>query len=338
MQAVILTAGKSTRTYPLTFTRPKALLKILNKPILEHSLDQLKGLVDEVILVVGYKADMIKEYFGSEFSGMKITYVEQGKQLGTGHAVMQIKDHIKDHFLVLMGDDIYMREAIVNCLGHDCAVHAEPVKDPSRFGVFIVKDGFVDGFVEKPKDFVSNLANTAMYHLDKRIFDELASIKKTDRGEYELTDAVLQFSKKNKIRCVETKNLWISVGDLKAVLEANSILLEKSNKENDLRSSVENSKIFGSSIGENCEIKDSVIKGSIIMDGTKIEKSVICNSIIGYNVKIKSGTKILENNIGAIIGDNCELGSKTIIHPGIKIWPGNKTDDEAVLTEDLKAS
>ena len=100
MQAVILAAGKSTRTYPLTISRPKALIKILNKPILQRNLEQLAGLVDEVIIIVGYKADMIKNYFGTAFSGMKITYVEQKEQLGTGHALIQVKDYVKDKFVI----------------------------------------------------------------------------------------------------------------------------------------------------------------------------------------------------------------------------------------------
>src|SRR3989338_8760550 len=102
MQAVILAAGKSTRTYPLTLTRPKPLLKAANKTILEHNLDNLGGIVDEAILVVGYKKEMIKSYLGNKYKKIKIKYIEQKQQLGTGHAVSMVEPHIKDRFVLLM--------------------------------------------------------------------------------------------------------------------------------------------------------------------------------------------------------------------------------------------
>ena len=92
MKAVILAAGKSTRTYPLTLTRPKPLLPILNKPILAHQLDALHGLIDEAVIVVGYLQEQIHERFGDAYRGIRMTYVEQREQLGTGHAVLQCRD------------------------------------------------------------------------------------------------------------------------------------------------------------------------------------------------------------------------------------------------------
>ena len=106
MQCVILAAGKSTRTYPLTVTRPKALLKIANKTILEHTFDNLIGLVNEIIVIVGFKKEMIIDYFGSDYQGIKLTYVEQNEQLGTGHALACARDKIDDKFLMLNGDDL----------------------------------------------------------------------------------------------------------------------------------------------------------------------------------------------------------------------------------------
>jgi len=334
MQAVILTAGKSTRTYPLTLTQPKALIKVANKPILQRNIEQLAGLVEEIILIVGYKADMIKNYFGNEFAGIKLKYIEQKEQLGTGHAMMQVKDHVQDRFLVLMGDDIYMHDAIKKCLDHKYAVLAEYVEDPSRFGVFISENGFVNGFVEKPKEFVSDLANTGLYLLDKKIFDEHA--EKSERGEYELTDSVLKLSKKEKVSCIEAKDSWISIGYPKDILNANKKLLEFSKQENSIgKSEVDDeSKVSGCSIGNGCKIKNSVMRNCVILDNVKIEGSVITNSVIGNGVIISKGTKILENGLGAVIGDNCFIEEKNVIHPGIKIWPGKKTEKGEVIPED----
>jgi len=103
MQAVVLVAGKSTRTYPLTLTRPKPLLPIAGKSVIELLLEQLEGVVDEVILVVGYRKEMIQEELGNKWNSIKITYVEQKEQKGTGHAVLVAEPYIKDRFIAING-------------------------------------------------------------------------------------------------------------------------------------------------------------------------------------------------------------------------------------------
>ena len=110
MKAVILVAGKSTRTHPLTLSKPKPLLKIANTTLLEYNLNQLDGLVEEVILVVGYKKEMIKDMFGDSFKKVKITYVEQIEQNGTGGALLSVKNHLKGKFLVMNGDDLFSKK------------------------------------------------------------------------------------------------------------------------------------------------------------------------------------------------------------------------------------
>ena len=172
-QAVILAAGKSTRTYPLTLNKPKALLKVLGKTILEHNLDQLEGLVDEVLVVIGYKAEMIKTTIGNSYKGIKIKYIEQKNQTGTGSALLECKNRgsLEDRFLVLNGDDFFSRKDIENCLHHKYSVLASEVKDPQNFGIFGLKGNKVIGLEEKPKQPKSNLANTGLYVFDKEIFN-----------------------------------------------------------------------------------------------------------------------------------------------------------------------
>ena len=102
MQAVILAAGSSTRTYPLTLTIPKSLLKVSNKTILEYNLEALKDIAEEIIIVVGYKKGMIKNFIKKNYSNLNIKFVEQREQLGTGHAVSILKDKIKNQFILLM--------------------------------------------------------------------------------------------------------------------------------------------------------------------------------------------------------------------------------------------
>jgi bifunctional UDP-N-acetylglucosamine pyrophosphorylase/glucosamine-1-phosphate N-acetyltransferase len=328
MKAVILAAGDSTRTYPLTFTRPKALLDIANKPILQHNLEALEGFVDEVVLIVGYKKEMIMERFGNKFGSMKLTYIEQKERLGTGHAVLTAEPGVKGRFLVEYGDDIYSRSLIEKCLKHDLCVVAEKVKEPERFGVWVEKDGKVSGFAEKPERFVSDLANTGPYVLDDSIFPELRKLKKTKRGEYELNEAVDSLSREREIPVVKSEGEWLSIGYPWDLLWANERILSQL-KDSDLKGEIEeNVKMKGpvvvgkntlimsgayiegpvvigegcrigpncyirpfTSVGNDCSVGNGVeIKNSIIMDGSRASHlSYIGDSVLGHNVNIGSG-------------------------------------------------
>jgi len=138
MQAIILTAGKGTRMYPLTLNLPKPLLRVLGKSILERNLEQLQDLVEEVILVVGYKGQAIKNYFGSSYKDLRITYVWQEQQLGTGHAARLALPHLKGRFLLMYGDDLYDRQDIEKLLAKCPSILLGKVKNPSQFGVVMV--------------------------------------------------------------------------------------------------------------------------------------------------------------------------------------------------------
>ena len=170
MQAVILAAGKSTRTYPLTVNTPKPMLKVLDKTILEHNLDQLVGLVDEVIIIVGFKKDLIIDKYGASYKGMKLFYAEQKQQLGTGHALQTARQFLKEKFLVLNGDDIFSRIDIARMLEHDYAILVREVDDVTPFGAVVVEDDKVKRIVEKPKENISKFANVGAYVFDPDIF------------------------------------------------------------------------------------------------------------------------------------------------------------------------
>ena len=163
MQAVILAAGEGTRVRPLTITRPKPSLKVLGKSILEYNLEALSSLVDEVILVVGYKGREIEKTIGHHFKSLRINYVWQERQLGTAHAAKKAKKLIKDKFLLLNGDDVYSKRDIKECLEKFPSILLGKVKDPSKFGVVETKRNFVKDIIEKPRKPVSDLVNTGLY-------------------------------------------------------------------------------------------------------------------------------------------------------------------------------
>ena len=330
MQAVILAAGKSTRTYPLTLTRPKALLNVANKPLLQQNLENLRGLIDEAIIVVGYRKEMIRDYFGSEFMGIKMRYVEQKEQLGTGHAVMPAESRVKGRFIIMNGDDVFRRDSIKEMMRQGYSVLGERVEDPSGFGVWVTDKGKVTGFAEKPRKHVSDIANCGMYLVDVGIFDSIRKLKKTERGEYELNEAVNAFAGDNDVRCVISGGGWLSVGYPWHVLDVNGSLLDGMKPEMLGRAetgatlkgkvSVGKGTVIksgayiegpvaigedcsigpncyirpGTSIGKGCRVGNAVeIKNSVLMDGSKAgHLSYVGDSVIGCNVNIAAGTLI----------------------------------------------
>jgi len=291
MQAVILAAGKSTRTYPLTVTKPKPLLKILDKTILEHTLEALNGIVKEAIIIVGYKKEMIKKYIGQKYKRIKIRYIEQRNQLGTGDAVKKAEKHLKDRFIVLGGDDLFSREDIEKCIKHDYCILGQKVEQPKKFGILETKGRNLKRIIEKPARPKSNLANTGLYVLDKKVFE--IQPKKSERNEIEFTDFVNELAKKEKIAIEKVKGYWIPVGYPWNYLEANVLML---NKTKEWKGHVKKIEKF-------VVIKGPVLigKGTVIKAGTYIEGPVFIgeNCEIGPNAHIRPDT---------IIMDNCRIG------------------------------
>ena len=206
MQAVILCAGRGKRLKPHTNFVPKVLLDYNNKSILEHTLENLKGLVDEVILVVGYRKENIMDYFKDNFAGLKIKYAFQNKQLGTGHAVKCCEKFVKGNFLVLAGDSIYSKRDINEIIKYGkFSVLGDKVEDWRGYGVFIVKDDELKDVVEKPEKFISNIVNKSLYLFDESIFPILKSLKLSERNEYEITDALRELCFKNKVKVFLSK-------------------------------------------------------------------------------------------------------------------------------------
>jgi len=209
MQCVILAAGHGKRLRPYTEVTPKHLLEIDGRPLLEHTLMHLPDEIDQVILVVGWLGEKIRERFGDAFLGRPIVYVEQTERLGTGHALTLCRELVHDKFVVMMGDNIYDEKDIKKCLKRDLCILVREVPNPQDFGVTeINEDGSMKNVVEKPHNSNSNLVNTALYVLDKRFFDY--SLAKIASGEYGLPQTMAKMAKDHKIQ-IETTSFWLPV-------------------------------------------------------------------------------------------------------------------------------
>lgn len=296
-QSIILAAGNGTRIRPFSSTKPKPLLKILEKTILEHNLDQLKGMVKEIILVIGSRGELIKKKLKRNYKGMKIRYVWQKNQMGTGHAAFLAANFIEDKFLLLNGDDIYLKEDIKKLVKKFPAISAAPVKNPENFGVVLEKNGKLLNLIEKPKKPSSNLVNTGLYFLPKKIFQ--SEIQKSKRGEFEFTDYIKKFTKDNKLNVVKIKD-WIPINFGWDLFGANEFLFEK-----------KKSRIEGK-VEKNVRISGKVIieKGAVVRSGSYIIGPVYLgkNSIVGPNCFLREGS---------VVGNNCKIGQAVEIKNSI---------------------
>ncbi|TSC56686.1 MAG: bifunctional UDP-N-acetylglucosamine pyrophosphorylase / Glucosamine-1-phosphate N-acetyltransferase [Parcubacteria group bacterium Greene0714_21] len=206
MQAVILAAGRGTRMRPLSSKLPKPLLQIGGQRILEHTIDQLQGIVDEVILVVGYRGRLIQKSFRDNYRGMKITYAWQKEQLGTGDAAQKALPYLKGPFLLLYGDDVYYKSDILEVIKYCPSLLLGKTNNPSQFGVVQIKGKWVTGIVEKPKNPRGSLVNAGVYFVDPSIFR--IKLKKSKRGEYEFTDYIKTVLKKGKRVAFHVTDRW----------------------------------------------------------------------------------------------------------------------------------
>jgi glucose-1-phosphate thymidylyltransferase long form len=199
MKAVVLAAGEGTRLRPLTEDKPKGMVDVAGEPILTHCFDQLVDLgADELLVVVGYMKETIIEHYGDEYEGIPITYAHQREQTGLAHALLTVEEHIDDDFMLMLGDNIFQAnlQDVVNRQQEERAdaaflVEEVPWEEASRYGVCDTnKYGEIVEVVEKPDDPPSNLVMTGFYTFTPAIFHACHLVQPSDRGEYEISDAV----------------------------------------------------------------------------------------------------------------------------------------------------
>lgn len=362
MKAIILSAGEGTRMRPLTLTKPKTMLPVAGKPIIQYNIEALRDSgVTDILLIVNYKESIVKDYFkdGKDL-GVRISYKTQKELVGTANAIEYGKDFVDDTFIVLNGDIILDSDLIINILNEylnhkvDTLMVLKEVENPSHFGVVEIENNLVKNIIEKPKleEAPSNLVNTGVYIFNKDIFDKIAKTNKSQRGEYEITDSLsMQINEGQIVRGFKTDKEWIDVGRPWELIEINEILLEEI--KTNIKGKIENGaylhgKIFlgeGSIIrsgvyiegsvyiGENCDIgPNSYIRGnSYFGDNVKVGNAVeIKNSIIMENTNVNHLSYVGDS----VIGSNCNIAAGTNI-ANLRFDNGNvkiKIKDETVDT------
>jgi len=330
MQAIILAAGEGSRMRPLTTSLPKVMLPVAGKPLLEQIISRAHGAgVDRFVLVVGYGAESVRSYLGDgSLLGVKIEYVRQAEQMGTGHALMSAESQAEDRFLVINGDVLPDEASLREMVRGSTAVSAIKVEDPRRYGVFLLEGGVFKSVVEKSANPPSNLANAGIYLLEKSIFEAMRSVPLSERGEYELTDGLNRLAHQEVIRVVPLKS-WLEIGRPWDILAANEVLLP--DIEPCVLGGVEPGAVVSGDvsigrgtivrsgayivgpviIGEDCDIGPNCYIRPATCLGDKVR---VGNAVEVKNSAIMSGSKIghLSYVGDSVIGENCNFGAGTI--------------------------
>ena len=313
-QAVILAAGEGQRLRPFTVNRPKTMLSLADKPILQYVVEALaKNGIRDIVLVVGYRKEQVFDYMGSgERFGVDITYVTQDKQLGTAHALAQAQTVVGDEFLVLPGDNLIAADTIARFITmKPAAVLVKRVDNPVRYGVVTVDHGVVKVIIEKPREAGSNMVNTGIYTFNKQVFDFMESV-------LDIPDVLNNMIAEGyNINALETDGTWLDVVYPWDILNLNNAVLQQ------IQASSGGTIETGVSItGQVAVGKDTVIRPNsylagpvVIGDGCDIgpQVCIMPATSIGNNVVISPFTQI-ENSV---IGDDVNIGPGCIIQDSV---------------------
>lgn len=203
MKALVLAAGKGVRMRPLTKEKPKPLVLLKGKPLLYHSLKALeKAGVKECGIVIGYKGKKISSYFGDRFGEIKLKYFNQGKPLGTAHAIATAEHWLENDFLVTSADVIVSENPyrkLMKKKGYKAVLVLRHSDSPERFGVVKTREDRVEDIIEKPKKAKSNAwVNAGIYRFSPEIFNAIRKTSKSLRKEFEITDSIKILLDENK--------------------------------------------------------------------------------------------------------------------------------------------
>ena len=317
MEAIILAGGFGTRLRPLTYTRAKSLLPILNKPMINYIVESLPKEVNKIILAVNYRRRQIEKFFETNDCGKEIIVNDEPTPLGTGGAVKFAENHITGRFFVLNSDiiaSINLEEMIRFHQNNNSAstISLWPVENVSEFGVADVKDdGNIVGFVEKPKreDAPSNLINAGAYLLEPEILDYIETGRLISM-EKEIFPQIIRDT--NRFYGYRFSGYWMDIGRISSYIDVHKFLMNRQNIENYIGKNCKISgKLINSCIGENVEIGNNTnLKSTVVYNDTILEDKVtIQNSVIGENCLIESGSKILNS----VIGDRENIQANSVL-------------------------
>jgi NDP-sugar pyrophosphorylase family protein len=327
MKAVILAGGEGTRLHPLTYTRPKTLIPILDRPMVDYTLDYFRETVDEIIFAAGHMVDELRSHLDSIGEGSRVRIVTEESPLGTGGAVKNVEGLLDEPFIVLNADiisSIDMKDFIsfAEQKGGMGSIALYPSSHPEDYGVVELENGHrIVRFVEKPsrEEAFSNLINAGAYYLKPEILDMMEPNQFVSM-EREIFPLIID----DGFFGYRVEGHWVDVGKVDTYLEAVRTLLGIKGSMFDPGSqigevvqvidpvhvgsrSVMRSGIIGpdSSVGNGCDVGTSTISGSVLFDNVKVGENVtVTDSVLGEGVAVEDDS-ILK---GCVVGDGETIG------------------------------
>jgi len=328
MKIVIPMAGFGKRLRPHTWSRPKPLLTVADKPVLGHVLDMFASLptIDEVIFIIGHLGDQVEQYVSSNHPDLQARFVEQTELLGQSHAIWLAREGLAGPMLMAFVDTLIETDlSILSNEKAEAVAWVREVPDPRRFGVArLDRDGWVSRLIEKPQDLSENLAVVGFYYFQDAArlisaIDEQMERKILLKEEFFLADAInimLQSGLKMRVEHVQA---WNDCGTPAALLATNRYLLENGRDNSTAVGKHDgvvitppvfispSAKILKSkigphvSVGDCCVIENSTIQNSIIESGCKIKNCEFTDSLLGRDVHLAGDFRAL------YLGDDSQL-------------------------------
>ena len=324
MKVILPVAGKGTRLRPHTFTKPKSLVRVAGKTVLQHVIDGLAKVdVEEYIIITDKNGHIIKQFVDEHYPDIKATYVTQTELLGPAHAVSLASPRIMegDDVLVVFNDTLFVTDLTrihILCKDLDGLIYSKEVEDYKRFGVNVMKDGVIVDMVEKPDQPVSKLAQVGLYYLKngRQFMDYINKAIQNDlrtKGEFYLPEVFKLMIKDGlKLGAPEIEE-WLDCGKPETLLETNRYLLERATGNHifiegcviippvSIHPSAEvKHSVIGPyvSIAENCKINESIIRNSVINPNSILHNVMLDESLIGDAVELAGQSQRMN------IGDN----------------------------------
>lgn len=341
MQAIILCGGTARRMLPITEKRPKVLVPLMNKPLLERTIEWLPESIEEVFITINYRSDDIKAWVTANKKkyDKHLEVVIEDRKLGTAGAIKNVEDKLEGDFLVVSGDVVSSLDVGKLVSFHtekkaDLSIALYSVPNPSDYGIVgLEKDGRVNRFTEKPKPDLtfSTLANTGIYVSNNKMLEFVPRL-----SYYDISSELLPYILKRGfgVYGYQFTGHWMDLGVPERLLEAHRLLMRRTMML-DLKSEIKARVLPPVIIGEKCKLdgtvgpevcigrgvtsKESKIMSSVIYDGVDVGNNAIVRDSI-----VCPGCKIGNNAIieGAVLGDNVTIAAGVKVSRGARVWSG----------------
>jgi len=361
LKAVVLAGGFGTRLRPLTYSRPKSMLPIGPKPVLQYIIESLAKIsFDEIIITTNYLQEQVKNYFGdgSQF-GVKLRYPKEDKPLGTAGSVKNAEEFLDETFAVIQGDNITDLNIRAQLAFHRrkkavATLAVIKVEQPWKYGlVNLDNDDRVIGFEEKPppEKCQSNLVNTGLYVLEPDVLGIIPQATPFDFAK-DVFPRILRM--KRSMYGYRARGFWTDVGNVEGFLEASKWLLKKLSHSISPTADVAQATIKGTvSIGDETILEKGVkIKGPVYIENsctihkdaklepsTMVKRGVSIGSLSTLNGALVFDSTNIHSKVilnKCILDEDCEVGSNTEIDPSAIIGAGCRIGENVVIGSGVK--